>query len=1092
VKQLNLKAITTVLGVREGEGQLFGELLLANMLIGVARNFCWTAGNALFLERFGSAAQPYLFLLSSVMLPALAALYLRLERRLSFRALTTSGFLALFAYLVATRLLLMSTTAGWVTYLAGMSFDVVFFLTNMGFWALAGTLCDVRQAKRLFSLIGSGEWMVMVAGGFATPWIVSKIGTANMFWLAAAGMGGALIVVLKTLNRVGSEDHSVAEPTEAEPQAKPTGSLLMNPFVFFMLLNNALSVVGQNFLDIALYGLLEKRYTDVDQLAGFLGLFWGWIGVVILLSRSFLTNWLLSRYGVKIGLLALPVFVLTGVVSFAVLGSAIGAYSSICFWILAMSRFFDACLRNDLDASAGLLLYQPLPPAQKSLAQATNDGVFVPVATGIAGGVLLLMKNVLGFGPLEIAYTIPAVVIPWILTGFSVTRRYPAMVAAAIAGHRFDAATVSLADNTTIDILKTKLHSAYATEVLYALALLGDADSELPRPELTRLLEHPEAQVRREALRVFARRQMRDMVPAIRERVRTDVSPQVRGEALQTLAQLEEVDALDELTPFLKDTDPELRTAAIVGAMKHGGLDGIVLAAQQFTAMCNSRQPFERRLAARVLGEVGIQSFYRPLVPLLHDERLEVRNEAVIAAGKLKNPRLWPEVLAALDSPVLQSAAVFALVSGGQLVQPLLEVAFEQRSQDPEFQVRVLRVFQQIRGKEVLAFLERQLNVTHPTVFSRVLRALSSCHYRVAPAAVPRIAEKIRAESQHTAWLLAVQASLPDDEALALLINAFEDLRHQDLDRVYLLLSFIYNSQAMFDSRDNLEHQSAERRAYAIEIVDSTVDRDLRPFVLPLLDDLPPADRLQRLKSSAGISAVEKTAIEYVVDIIRDADFRVSDWTRACAIFAAGKLRWGECLDPVTLAVANSRNPLVRQTGLWACSQIDPASYRQQFAQLAANDQSLQQALKILERRDQGDQSMLLDIEKLMILKTVPIFAEAPDYVLAQVIPILEEQEFEPGQRIFEKGDLGTSMYIIVSGKVRVYVDDRELTVLGERKVFGELALLDPEPRSASVTAIEPALLFRISQAAIYELMANHIEIARGIMRVLCRRIRER
>ena len=55
---------------------------------------------------------------------------------------------------------------------------------------------------------------------------------------------------------------------------------------------------------------------------------------------------------------------------------------------------------------------------------------------------------------------------------------------------------------------------------------------------------------------------------------------------------------------------------------------------------------------------------------------------------------------------------------------------------------------------------------------------------------------------------------------------------------------------------------------------------------------------------------------------------------------------------------------------------------------------------------------MLLEIKKLLILKSVPIFAEAPDHVLAQVVPILEEQEFEAGQHIFEKGDLGTSMYV--------------------------------------------------------------------------------
>lgn len=94
----------------------------------------------------------------------------------------------------------------------------------------------------------------------------------------------------------------------------------------------------------------------------------------------------------------------------------------------------------------------------------------------IAGGLLLLMKNVFGFGPFEIACVVPAVVIPWIITGFSVTRRYPGMVAAAIAGHRFDAATLSLTDSTSVEILKAKLHSSYATEVLYARSFACDGN----------------------------------------------------------------------------------------------------------------------------------------------------------------------------------------------------------------------------------------------------------------------------------------------------------------------------------------------------------------------------------------------------------------------------------------------------------------------------------------------------------------------------------------------------------------------------------------------------------------------------------------
>lgn len=526
--------------------------------------------------------------------------------------------------------------------------------------------------------------------------------------------------------------------------------------------------------------------------------------------------------------------------------------------------------------------------------------------------------------------------------------------------------------------------------------------------------------------------------------------------------------------------------------MKHGGLEGIVMAAHHFEDLCTSTDANDRALAARVLGDVGIVGFYRPLVPLLNDRQTDVRCQALIAAGKLRNPRLWPDVLAALDIPSLQSAAVSALVTGGDTIVPLLETNFEKRSHDPEFQVRLVRVFQQIRGDQVMSFLEKHIDATHPDVYSRVLGALNICRYRARSGDASRVTEKIRIESQHAGWLLSVLNSLPDGESCSLLRAAITDLIHQDRDRIFLLLSFIYDAHAMLDSRNNLEHPSADRRAYAIEIVDSTISRELIPYVLPLLDDIGFAEQERRLNQVNRQAVAARSVNQHLSEIIRGDQHRVTNWLVACAVFAAANLKARECLDPIIGAVTKYPDSLIRHTAVWAMSLIDPVAYRQHIRGMLTEDLSLQSAVRLLEQREQGTAQMLLDIEKLLILKTVPIFAEAPDHVLAQVIGILEEQEFPAGETIFDKGDLGTCMYVIVNGKVRVHDGDRELVILGERQVFGELALLDPEPRSASVTAIEPTLVFRISQAAIYELMANHIEIARGIMRVLCRRIRQK
>src|SRR6185295_6980345 len=101
-----------------------------------------------------------------------------------------------------------------------------------------------------------------------------------------------------------------------------------------------------------------------------------------------------------------------------------------------------------------------------------------------------------------------------------------------------------------------------------------------------------------------------------------------------------------------------------------------------------------------------------------------------------------------------------------------------------------------------------------------------------------------------------------------------------------------------------------------------------------------------------------------------------------------------------------------------------------------------------------------------------------------------EEVRYKEGDVVIRKGEKGDSMYIIIEGRVRVYDGERTIVFLGARDIFGELALLDPEPRFASVAAAEPVRLFRLDREAFLELMTGNIEIVRGVLHVLCERLR--
>ena len=135
-------------------------------------------------------------------------------------------------------------------------------------------------------------------------------------------------------------------------------------------------------------------------------------------------------------------------------------------------------------------------------------------------------------------------------------------------------------------------------------------------------------------------------------------------------------------------------------------------------------------------------------------------------------------------------------------------------------------------------------------------------------------------------------------------------------------------------------------------------------------------------------------------------------------------------------------------------------------------------------------ENTLTQIEKVVMLKTAGIFTKTPNNILTVVADYTDEIFLDCGKTLFEKGDVGTTMYIIVSGKVRVHHGGRTIAELGESDLIGELAALSSEPRTASITALSDVRLLSLDQSSLYELMWDQNEVAKGIIQVLIQRLR--
>ena len=128
--------------------------------------------------------------------------------------------------------------------------------------------------------------------------------------------------------------------------------------------------------------------------------------------------------------------------------------------------------------------------------------------------------------------------------------------------------------------------------------------------------------------------------------------------------------------------------------------------------------------------------------------------------------------------------------------------------------------------------------------------------------------------------------------------------------------------------------------------------------------------------------------------------------------------------------------------------------------------------------------------DRAAALSAVRIFSTTPAEALRFIAPLLEEISVAAGQRVFGRGELGDAMYIIQQGRMSVHDGERELDNLGPGDVFGEMAALDPEPRSATVIAAENSTLWRLNQADLTDLLRQQPALRRGIIRILSERLR--
>ena len=131
-----------------------------------------------------------------------------------------------------------------------------------------------------------------------------------------------------------------------------------------------------------------------------------------------------------------------------------------------------------------------------------------------------------------------------------------------------------------------------------------------------------------------------------------------------------------------------------------------------------------------------------------------------------------------------------------------------------------------------------------------------------------------------------------------------------------------------------------------------------------------------------------------------------------------------------------------------------------------------------------------------VVLKSVPLFSAFTEQQLVTLLNYVQHRSYPRNVFVIQAGDETDSLYVILSGKVKVLIPDDQgreviLSVMGPHDFFGEMGILDDQPRSASVSTLEPCEMLRMSKAGFINCLKENSDVAMLVIRNLVKRLRE-
>ncbi len=1040
------------LSIKSKEQKQVALMLGMGFFIGIFVATFQVTAESLFLNKLSSKLN-IAFLLSGGLGIAATLVFSFFQNRVRFGILATSSLVLIFlstgalhffyhfgsAELHDNTLLLMYSLTGPTTA-----------ILLLCYWGMFGRLFDFKQSKRIIGWIDTGQLVAIILANFLIP-LTSRFfpDTSDYLLVCDASIVGALICITIINLSFGLTSKLIAD--DSVRRETRFSKIFKDKYVLLLSLFLVTSVVTFNFNQFIFQDLLNEQYPNQRDLTNFVAYFNGAIYMLSLLMQTFFNDRIISSYGLRTSLFILPL--LTG---FLALASFIAAFffgydllshpdTFIYFFLfIALTRLFNSTLRDSLENPVYKLMFVPIESKIRFGIQAKVEGVVSESGRLVAGIFIFSFSLIPFFKILWIPVIIIVLCALYVLLIQRLYGGYKNKIRAKLENSDYSQEKLDLGLKQVVSRLEQQLIDRHTSKAVFSFRLLEKLEPAQISIWVNSLMKngHEEA-------KDYAQRRMNELKGL-------SVSDQYVIRADKDISE---------------SGEKKMLSKADLEAILNNGGD---IHKQRIQRLSRSDQPNDRQYAAELLLHSSTDENSSYLIELLYDAETKVRKTAISTSIKVNSPEIIFALIDNLANPVYSNQAMNALVLIGGKALNHLENAFYRSGQGTQTIIRIVQVIGRIGGQRAKDLLWSKIDYPDKVVVSQVLLSLGECGFKAGISQITRIKYAIENDVADIAWNLNAMEELDQGNQHNRVKIALQEEDTHDIEHIYMLLAMLYDTRSIQLVKENIESGTSEGTSYAVELLDVFLSEQLKLRVIPVLDDLSSAEKINRLEVFyPRLKLDDKLTLKFLIN----RDFTQSNrWTKACALEQIGVLRISDFkLD----LIAQLFNPdrLLREMAAWALYQIDANEYE-------INSRRLSTDLKRwLDRAViPSKQTKVKLFDKIIFFQRLPIFEGIPGIALSFMADISREVRLAPDEFISVDEKMNNDFFIVFSGSVQYYEKSRYIMDYSVGQFVGEMIATSGFANSNLLVTKEDTVLLKINKDQFYELLADNIKLADRVL----------